>query len=81
MQLEVHSKDAIGWRLNEATFGHVDLVLREARRRLLEESADEVEGHRFSLQFLRRRHAVLAEVYSVTASFTSPVLVQETTCS
>ncbi len=51
-QVEVHSLDAVGQRLYEASFGPVDLVSRDTLRQLLEESVGAVEGHRFGLRFL-----------------------------
>lgn len=51
-RLEVHSMDAIGRRLYESNLGKIELAPREVLRRLLEESAGDVEDHRFSLHFL-----------------------------
>ena len=51
-RLEVHSMDAIGRRLYESSFGNVSLPPREVIRRLLQESAKDIEGHKFRLQFL-----------------------------
>lgn len=51
-RLEVRSMDEIGRRLYEANLGRVDLVSRETLHRLLEEASRDVEGHRFSMQFL-----------------------------
>jgi superfamily I DNA/RNA helicase len=51
-RLEVRSLDAVGRRMYEADFDPVDLASRETIRQLLQESANEVEGHRFSSSFL-----------------------------
>ncbi len=51
-RLEVHSMDAIGRRLYESNFGKLELASKGLIRQLLEESANDVEGHRFSLHFL-----------------------------
>jgi len=51
-RLEVHSMDAIGRRLYESNFGKLALASRGMVRRLLEEFADEAEGHGFSPRFL-----------------------------
>lgn len=51
-RLEVHSMNAIGRRLYESNFGKVEFAPREVVRQLLEQSARDVEGHKFSLQFL-----------------------------
>ncbi|MBA2344728.1 MAG: DEAD/DEAH box helicase, partial [Rubrobacter sp.] len=51
-RLEVHSMDVIGRRLYESNFGRIEVVPRETMRQLLEESANDVEGHRFSPHFL-----------------------------
>ncbi len=51
-RLEAHSMDAIGRRLYESNFGRIDLAPREALIQLLEESASEVEAHKFSPHFL-----------------------------
>lgn len=51
-RLEVHSMDTIGRRLYESNFGEAELAPREVVRQLLEESARDIEDHRFSLQFL-----------------------------
>jgi hypothetical protein len=51
-RLEVLSLDAVGRRLYEADFDPVDLASGETIRQLLQESANEVEGHRFSPSFL-----------------------------
>ncbi len=51
-RLRVASMDAIGRRLYESNFGRIDLASREAIGQLLKESANDVEGHKFSLRFL-----------------------------
>ncbi len=51
-QLEVSSMDAIGRRLYESNFGKLELASRGVVRQLLEECADDVEGHGFSQHFL-----------------------------
>ncbi len=51
-RLEVRSLDFVGRRLYEESFGAVEIVSGDTLRQLLEESADEVEGHGFSLRFL-----------------------------
>lgn len=51
-RLEVHSMDAIGRRLYESNFGKIEFDSKEIVRRLLEEFASDVGGHRFSLHFL-----------------------------
>jgi len=51
-RLEVHSLDVIGRRLYESNFGRIEVVPRETMRQLLEESANDIEGHRFSPHFL-----------------------------
>ena len=51
-RLEVHSMDAVGRRIYESNFGRIEVVPREVIRQLLEESARDIEGHRFSLHFL-----------------------------
>ena len=51
-RLEVHSMDAIGRRLYESNLGEARLASKEVVRQLLNEAAEDVEDHRFSLQFL-----------------------------
>jgi superfamily I DNA/RNA helicase len=51
-RLEVHSMNAIGWRLYEVNFGRPQIASRETMREHLNEAAGAVEGHRFSLHFL-----------------------------
>ncbi len=51
-RLEVHSMNAIGWRLYEVNVGRPQIASRETVRELLGEAAGAVEGHKFSLQFL-----------------------------
>lgn len=51
-RLEVHALNAIGRRLFELNFGRPRIASRETIQRLLEESAAEVEGQRFSPNFL-----------------------------
>lgn len=51
-RLEVHAMNAIGQRLYELNFGKLNLVSREVLRQLLAEAASNVEGNKFSPQFL-----------------------------
>lgn len=51
-RLEVHALNAIGRRLFELNFGHPHIASRESIRQLLSESAGEVGGQGFSLNFL-----------------------------
>lgn len=52
-RLEVHAMNAIGRRLYELNFGRPQLVSRDVMDKLLTESAAAVDGHKFSLHFLR----------------------------
>lgn len=52
-RLEVHSVSGIARRLHEANLGTPELVAENEIRELLDRSAKEVEGHRFSSAFLR----------------------------
>lgn len=52
-RLEVHSMNAIGQRLYELNFGKPQVASSETIHQLLKESADSVEGHKFSQHFLR----------------------------
>ena len=51
-RLDVHSMAGVGRRLYEANFGRPNLVTDEQVRELLTRAAGEVEGHRFSPNFL-----------------------------
>jgi hypothetical protein len=51
-RLEVHSMNAIGVRLYDLNFGRLKIASSEIVRDLLTESANAVEGHKFSLPFL-----------------------------
>jgi mRNA-degrading endonuclease RelE of RelBE toxin-antitoxin system len=51
-RLEVQAMDAVGRRLYEANFGRPHIASREFIRQLLEQAAEAVEGHKFSLHFL-----------------------------
>lgn len=51
-RLEVHSMDAIGRRLYESSFGKLEPASRDTIRQLLEESANDVDGHGFGPRFL-----------------------------
>jgi superfamily I DNA/RNA helicase len=51
-RLEVHSMDAIAQRLYRSNFGPFNLASRGVMRQLLEEAANDVEVHKFSLHFL-----------------------------
>ncbi|MEW6774852.1 MAG: 3'-5' exonuclease [Bdellovibrionota bacterium] len=51
-RLELHSMDAIGERLYGLHFGKFEIAPRETVRELLQESAKQVEGHKFSDWFL-----------------------------
>ena len=52
-RLEVHSVSGIARRLHEANLGPPKLVAANEIRKLLDRSAKEIEGHRFSSAFLR----------------------------
>lgn len=52
-RLEVHAMNAICRRLYELNFGRPQLVSRDVIDKLLEEASNAVEGHKFSLHFLR----------------------------
>jgi hypothetical protein len=51
-RIEVLSVDAIGHRLYEANFGHLNLASCAAVTKLIEDASGSVESHRFSLHFL-----------------------------
>lgn len=51
-RIDVHSLDAIGWRLYRAHIGPVTLARREMIRELMQEAANAVGGHKFSQPFL-----------------------------
>ncbi len=65
-RLEVHSMDSIGERLYRANIGPANIASREVVRRLLEESADAVEGHRFGLGFLLAEWEQVVDAWQVT---------------
>ncbi len=52
-RLEVHAMDAIGLRLYELNFGKAKLASNTQVHGLLNEASNLVEGHKFSLRFLR----------------------------
>jgi mRNA-degrading endonuclease RelE of RelBE toxin-antitoxin system len=52
-RLEVHAMNAIGLRLYELNFGRPRLASREEIQQLLQDAAVIIEGHKFSLHFLR----------------------------
>lgn len=51
-RLEVYAMNAIGQRLYELNFGRPNIASREIIRKLLEEAAGQVDGHKFSKYFL-----------------------------
>ena len=51
-RIDVHSLDAIGFRLYRSHCGPITLATREAVRRLIKEASTAVGGHRLSLAFL-----------------------------
>lgn len=51
-RLEVHALDAIGQRLYESNFGKCQIATSELIRELLNTASKQVQGHKFSLQFL-----------------------------
>lgn len=51
-RLEVHSLNGIGHRLYELNLGRPNIASREVTKRIVEEAAGEVGGHKFSLHFL-----------------------------
>jgi superfamily I DNA/RNA helicase/mRNA-degrading endonuclease RelE of RelBE toxin-antitoxin system len=51
-RIEVHSMNAIGYRLFELNIGKPKIAQRETIRELLKAAAGTVEGNKFSLQFL-----------------------------
>ena len=51
-RLEVHSMSEIGHRLYEANFGSAAVATPEQVRKLLDDAAAQIEGHRFSSRFL-----------------------------
>jgi mRNA-degrading endonuclease RelE of RelBE toxin-antitoxin system len=51
-RIDVHSLDAIGYRLYKAHVGPPNLVERKRLRELVEEAGQATQGHRFALHFL-----------------------------
>jgi len=51
-RLEVHALDSIGQRLYESNFGKCQIATSELIRGLLNTASKQVQGHKFSLQFL-----------------------------
>jgi superfamily I DNA/RNA helicase len=64
-QIEVHSMNAIGFRLYQLNFGRPQLASRELIRELLEEAARHVEGHNFGLRFLRTEWDQIVDAYQL----------------
>ncbi|MBZ0155640.1 MAG: UvrD-helicase domain-containing protein [Alphaproteobacteria bacterium] len=52
-RLEVHAMDTIGRRLYEFHFGRPQVASREVIGRFLQQAAEEIGGHRFSMHFLQ----------------------------
>ncbi|OAI20851.1 DNA helicase [Methylomonas lenta] len=51
-RLEVHALDVIGQRLYESNFGKCQIATLELIRELLNTASKQLQGHKFSLQFL-----------------------------
>ena len=64
-RLEVHSVSGIALRLHEANLGTPKLVAANEVRELLDRSAKEVEGHRFSSAFLRSEWSNVVDAWQL----------------
>ena len=62
-RLEVHAMNAIGQRLFESNFGRMQIASSEIVNQLLSEAADSVQGHKFSLHFLRSEWEQVVEAW------------------
>lgn len=64
-RIEVHSMNAIGRRLYQLNFEPPHIASVEVVRELIEESADRVEGHKFSLRFLETEWEQIVDAWQL----------------
>jgi superfamily I DNA/RNA helicase/mRNA-degrading endonuclease RelE of RelBE toxin-antitoxin system len=64
-RLDVHSLDTIGLRLYSLHFGQPQIASREMIRSRLSEASSQVEGHKFSLNFLQTEWEQIVDTWQL----------------
>jgi len=66
-RLEVHAMNTIGRRLYELNFGRPQIASRDVMSQLLAEASGNIDGHKFSLHFLRTEWEQVVDAWQLVS--------------